>query len=191
MVNTRTGYTGGDGPRKPTYGSVSAGDGHTEALRVEYDPSRVSYEVLLETFFALHDPSMDATAQYKSAIWPQTASQAAAAQAAIAQRRAASERGVLTELLQSPSEFYAAEWYHQRFWLKNWIRLGLLAMYVLMSYLPPGVLPAPVVAATGIAAAASFLPQLLEWPRFLVTYALVVYDHLAGPSQSYAGGRGR
>lgn len=71
------------------------------------------------------------------------------------------------------------------------IRLGLLAMYVLMSYLPPGVLPAPVVAATGIAAAASFLPQLLEWPRFLVTYALVVYDHLAGPSQSYAGGRGR
>ena len=33
---------------------------------------------------------------------------------------ALTERGVLTELLQSPSEFYAAEWYHQRFWLKNW-----------------------------------------------------------------------
>ena len=63
----------------------------------------------METFFALHDPSMDATAQYKSAIWPQTASQAAAAQAAIAQRRAGAPHIFLLLFINAP----CGGWRHQ------------------------------------------------------------------------------
>jgi hypothetical protein len=58
--------------------------------RVEYDATRVSYEQLLDVFFSLHDPSEEQTAQYRSAIWPQTDAQQAAAQAALARTRAAS-----------------------------------------------------------------------------------------------------
>jgi peptide-methionine (S)-S-oxide reductase len=58
------GYTGADAPN-PTYNSVCRGDGHTEALRVEFDPTVISYEQLLDQFFDQHMPTRKSKAQYK------------------------------------------------------------------------------------------------------------------------------
>ena len=76
------GYTGGD-RENPTYGTVCNGDGHTEALRVEFDPNRVSYEKLLDVFMSEHDPCRPMTTQYQSAVWPQNDAQREAVLAAI------------------------------------------------------------------------------------------------------------
>lgn len=61
---TRVGYTGAEAPN-PTYNSVCRGDGHTEALRVEFDPKVISYEQLLDAFFDQHMPTRKSKAQYK------------------------------------------------------------------------------------------------------------------------------
>ncbi|KAK9830645.1 hypothetical protein WJX74_000089 [Apatococcus lobatus] len=80
VVKTSVGYTGGDNP-EPTYNTVCSNDGHTEAIKVVYDPSKVTYEELLQTFIKNHDPSRaSGKAQYKSAIWTHDESQQAAVQ---------------------------------------------------------------------------------------------------------------
>ena len=69
------GYTGGK-TENPTYGTVCGGDGHTEALKVEFDPRVISYDDLLNAFWEEHNPSgYKPKAQYKSAIWPTSESQ--------------------------------------------------------------------------------------------------------------------
>ena len=69
MVDTRVGYTGGTGSKKPSYKSVCRGDGHTEAILIEYDPKIVSYRKLLSIFFDLHDPLKEQKTQYSSSIF--------------------------------------------------------------------------------------------------------------------------
>ena len=64
---TLVGYTGGESS-SPTYESVCAGDGHTEALQIEYDPAVIEYEVLLKKFWTVHGYSENVKAQYKSAV---------------------------------------------------------------------------------------------------------------------------
>ena len=54
---------------EPTYNTVCRGDGHTEAIKIEYDPSIVSYDKLLDVFFKEHTPVRKSKAQYKSAVW--------------------------------------------------------------------------------------------------------------------------
>ena len=61
-MSTRVGYTGGDRSR-PTYGTVCSGDGHTEALLIEFDPKVVSFDDLLERFLSEHDPCLSLTTQ--------------------------------------------------------------------------------------------------------------------------------
>eukprot|EP00439_Symbiodinium_sp_Y106_P017611 s4358_g2.t1 len=68
VTRTVVGYTGGRNPR-PTYDSVCAGDGHTEAIRVEYDPDKVSYDKLLDVFYKGCGAESSGKPQYKSAIW--------------------------------------------------------------------------------------------------------------------------
>ena len=78
------GYAGAEGKsdtknidRAVTYQSVCSGDGNTEALKIRFDASKVTVEELLEVFFASHDATArTATAQYESAIWPQSEEQA-------------------------------------------------------------------------------------------------------------------
>lgn len=167
-MRTEVGYTGG-GNKAPTYGSVCAGDGHTEALRVEYDPDTVSYDKLLEVFWSLHNPSSRTTTQYKSAIWPQTPEQAEVVAAVIASKEEASVLPILTDIEQ-PKEFYRAEWYHQNYKFKNRIRWVLFAAYFAVSYLPVGTLPQQtlLVQALGAVLFASYLPQLLSvFEKFL------------------------
>lgn len=66
--HTAAGYTGGLGS-SPTYGSVCHGDGHTEAVRVEYDPSEISYEELLDSYWSQFVGPPAGKLQYRSVIW--------------------------------------------------------------------------------------------------------------------------
>jgi peptide-methionine (S)-S-oxide reductase len=128
VVSTQVGYAGGSTPN-PTYEEVCSGrTGHTEVVRVVFDPSRVSYQELLRMFWENHDPTQgmrqgnDVGTQYRSAssTYGEAQEQAARAsrdayQAALA---AAGHDSVSTEIAPA-AEFYYAEDYHQQYLHKN------------------------------------------------------------------------
>ncbi len=126
VVSTCVGYTGGSLP-SPTYGQVCTGrTGHTEVVRVEFDPSRISYEGLLDVFWRCHDPTQvnrqgpDYGYQYRSVIFCEDDSQMAAA-AASKQRFEATgrqPRPIATSIERSRA-FYEAEDYHQQYLAKR------------------------------------------------------------------------
>lgn len=117
VLETTVGYTGGD-LRNPSYERVATGTtGHVEAVRVEFDPSRTSYEALLEAFWELHDPTrprLGRRSRYRSAIFVHSSEQERAAQESLEARAEASGRPVLTEIRRAPL-FYRAEERHQRY----------------------------------------------------------------------------
>ncbi len=121
-----SGYTGGT-VKDPTYRQVCSGaTGHAEAVEVTFDPSVISYEDLLEIFFALHDPTTkdrqgaDVGTQYRSAIFYRSGAQKQAAEAMI--RRLDAEKvfpaPIVTEVLPAET-FYCAEDYHQNYFAEN------------------------------------------------------------------------
>src|SRR5215212_1718813 len=90
VKSVESGYTGGNSIN-PTYKQVCGGDtGHAEAIRITFDPEQISYDDLLDIFFATHDPTQlnrqgnDIGTQYRSAIFPQSPSQEAQARSVIA-----------------------------------------------------------------------------------------------------------
>ncbi len=126
--STSVGYAGGHTPN-PTYEEVCSGrTGHTEVVRVIYDPKRVSYAALLKVFFEAHDPTQgmrqggDIGTQYRSAIYTTTPAQKQTAETALAaygeKLRAAGFGAVTTEVREAPP-FYYAEHYHQQYLAKN------------------------------------------------------------------------
>lgn len=128
VFSTSAGYAGGVTPN-PTYEEVCTGrTGHTEVVRVIFDPAKVSFAALLKVFFENHDPTQgmrqggDTGTQYRSAIYTTSSAQAEAAAAALkaydAKLRAAGFGAVTTELRAAP-EFYYAEDYHQQYLAKN------------------------------------------------------------------------
>jgi len=128
VYSTSVGYAGGLTPN-PTYEEVCSGHtGHTEVVRVVYDPKRVSYETLLKVFWESHDPTQgmrqgnDVGTQYRSAIYWYTDAQRKAAEASRdAYQKVLTAAGygpITTELRQAP-EFYYAEDYHQQYLAKN------------------------------------------------------------------------
>ena len=161
MLRTRVGYTGGDSP-DPTYGSVCAGDGHTEALKVEFDPSVVSYEALLDRFLSVHDPCVPMTTQYQSAVWPQNAAQKDAVLRALDAAEAARGRPVYTKV-EPPKQFFNAEWYHRQYNKKNKLRLAAAAGVFLLNNAPHGSFPGQEQLKTVLGGAVflSLLPQLV------------------------------
>jgi len=107
VVSTRVGYTGGDAPA-PTYGSVCGGDGHTEAISIEFDPNVVTYDELLDRFWEEHNPSgYKPKAQYKSAIWPTTDAQLEIARASVEKIR--SKYGDVHTDVEPAKEWHDAE----------------------------------------------------------------------------------
>jgi peptide-methionine (S)-S-oxide reductase len=121
VKSVESGYTGGTVPN-PTYRQVCDGDtGHAEAIRVTFDPEQLSYDDLLDIFFATHDPTQlnrqgnDVGTQYRSAIFPLDEEQERQARAAI--ERANQELGgrVVTTI-EPKAEWYPAEDYHQDYW---------------------------------------------------------------------------
>ncbi|ABE10231.1 peptide-methionine (S)-S-oxide reductase [Escherichia coli D9] len=129
VYSTAAGYTGGYTPN-PTYREVCSGDtGHAEAVRIVYDPSVISYEQLLQVFWENHDPAQgmrqgnDHGTQYRSAIYPLTPEQDAAARASLERFQAAmlaadDDRRITTEIANA-TPFYYAEDDHQQYLHKN------------------------------------------------------------------------
>ncbi len=120
-----SGYIGGH-VRDPTYRQVCDGDtGHAEAVRVTFDPARVSFDSLLDVFFTVHDPTQlnrqgnDVGTQYRSAIFYDTPAQRAAADAKIAALVAKGKRVVTTVEPASAHVWYPAEEYHQCYVKRN------------------------------------------------------------------------
>jgi len=124
VTNATVGYTGGT-RLNPTYQDVCSGrTRHAEAVEVEFDPARVSYERLLEVFWQIHDPTTlnrqgpDVGTQYRSAIFYHDAEQKSAAEASKEKLQASCRRPIVTEI--TPAEtFYRAEEYHQRYLEKS------------------------------------------------------------------------
>jgi peptide-methionine (S)-S-oxide reductase len=121
VKSVESGYTGGT-VANPTYKQVCGGDtGHAEAIRITFDPEQISYDELLDIFFATHDPTQlnrqgnDVGAQYRSAIFPQDEDQERKAREAIA--RANQELGgrVVTTI-EPRGDWWPAEDYHQDYW---------------------------------------------------------------------------
>jgi len=122
ILGTSVGYTGGS-LENPTYEDVcSHKTGHAEAVRVEFDPARASYERLLEVFWDSHDPTQrnrqgpDVGTQYRSAIFYHSPEQKDAA-ARSKQRLEASgrfSRPIVTEIVEA-GKFWPAEEYHQQY----------------------------------------------------------------------------
>ena len=122
VVSTTAGYMGGT-LKNPTYQDVCTDrSGHAEVVEVEYDPFKVSYDELLNVFWANHDPTTlnrqgpDIGTQYRSVIFFHTPQQAAAAKAS-KERLAASgkyKRPVVTQIVPA-SDFWRAEEYHQQY----------------------------------------------------------------------------
>ncbi|MFH0981706.1 MAG: peptide-methionine (S)-S-oxide reductase MsrA, partial [Planctomycetota bacterium] len=107
----------------PTYRDVCSGrTGHAEVVEVVYDPSRISYDELLEVFWNCHDPTTlnrqgpDIGAQYRSTIFFHNADQESAARAAKekVQRSGRFERPLVTEITPA-TQFFKAEDYHQQY----------------------------------------------------------------------------
>jgi peptide-methionine (S)-S-oxide reductase len=128
VVSVESGYTGGT-TANPTYHDVSAGGtGHAEAVRVVYDPSKVSYPTLVDYFWHHIDPTVkdrqfcDVGNQYRSAIFYNDAAQKAIIDAS---KQAILKAGVVKQIwtqVVPASAFYPAEEYHQDYYKKNPIR---------------------------------------------------------------------
>ncbi|WP_066942248.1 peptide-methionine (S)-S-oxide reductase MsrA [Microtetraspora fusca] len=128
VVSTAVGYAGGYTPN-PTYEEVCTGlTGHTEAVRVVFDPKRVSFEELLKVFWEAHDPTQgmrqgnDVGTQYRSAIYTHGAEQEKAALASRdAYQRVLNEAGYghITTEIAPAGPFYFAEDYHQQYLERN------------------------------------------------------------------------
>jgi peptide-methionine (S)-S-oxide reductase len=125
---TAVGYAGGYTPN-PTYEEVCSGmTGHNEVVLVIYDPTQISYDKLLQTFWESHDPTQgmrqgnDAGTQYRSGIYTYGPAQAAAAarskDAFEPQLKQAGHGAITTEIVAAP-EFFYAEDYHQQYLGKN------------------------------------------------------------------------
>ena len=126
VLDTTVGYTGGHF-KDPTYKDVCSDQtGHAEAIQVEFDPSVISYEELLDVFWKIHDPTTlnrqgpDLGTQYRSAVFFHNREQEAAA-IALKERLQNSKRHknlIVTEIVPA-SDFYPAEDYHQRYFEKR------------------------------------------------------------------------
>jgi peptide-methionine (S)-S-oxide reductase len=120
------GYAGGATPN-PTYEAVCTGTtGHAEVIRIEYDPSQVTYRQLMTVFFGSHDATTlnrqgnDVGTQYRSAIFPTTPEQSAEAKAFIEELEHSAAGGdPIVTSVEENAIFYPAEDYHKNYYANN------------------------------------------------------------------------
>jgi peptide-methionine (S)-S-oxide reductase len=126
VLSATVGYIGGH-TDNPTYQDVCTDrTGHAEAVEVEYDPAKISYDALLDAFWAMHDPTTpnrqgpDVGTQYRSAIFYHDAEQEAAARASRDRigKSGKFRRPIVTEIVPAAT-FYRGEEYHQRYHEKH------------------------------------------------------------------------
>lgn len=119
VMETSVGYAGGT-VKDPTYEMVCGGaTGHAEATRVVFDPAKVPYEKLLETFWRIHDAAARGTGQYRSAIFYTTPGQKAAVERSKAAFDDAHPKHKAVTQIAPAGEFYKAEEYHQKYFQKH------------------------------------------------------------------------
>lgn len=126
VLDVRPGYCGGT-TKNPTYAQVSQGNtGHAEVIRIEYDPSLISYRDLLTVFFGSHDPTTrnrqgnDVGTQYRSVIFYTTPDQKNEAELFIKEINDSNSVGaVVTTELEPLNVFYEAEEYHKNYYENN------------------------------------------------------------------------
>ena len=132
VFSVTSGYTGGTEPN-PTYEQVSSGKtGHAESVQVVYDPSKISYQQLLDVFWMNVDPTTpnaqfaDHGSQYRSAIFYHTEEQQRLAEVSkdALQRSGKFDKPIVTQIVPATA-FYPAEEYHQDYYKKNAIRYKL------------------------------------------------------------------
>jgi peptide-methionine (S)-S-oxide reductase len=124
VVSVESGYMGG-AAANPTYEQVCAGTtGHAEVVRLEFDPSVISYRDLLEIFFTIHDPTTlnrqgnDVGTQYRSVIFTTSPEQEATARKVMAEMAAVWDAPIVTQLLPAET-WYKAEDYHQNYFAQH------------------------------------------------------------------------
>ena len=126
VTKTAAGYAGGSLPN-PTYEQVCTDrTGHAEVVQVEFDPSQISYDELLNVFWDNHDPTQlnrqgpDFGTQYRSVIFYHSPEQEAAARASIERLQSSGRyrRPIVTQVEPAPT-FYPAEEYHQQYLAKR------------------------------------------------------------------------
>ena len=126
VLDTTVGYTGGT-LENPRYENVKTGrSGHAESLQIVFDPSKISYQAILEYFFRLHDPTTanrqgnDVGSQYRSAIFYHSDEQKKIAESVKTSIEASGKwrRPTVTEIVAA-TPFYSAEEYHQDYLRKN------------------------------------------------------------------------
>ena len=132
VVDTAVGYEGGE-LETPTYEQVCTGNtGHVEVVQVEFDPSRVGYEDLVQKYFELHDPTQlnrqgpDVGWQYRSVIFTEDDDQAAKAREVLEANRGRFRDPIVTEI-EPAKPFWRAEEYHQCYLQKRHSGTGLLS----------------------------------------------------------------
>jgi peptide methionine sulfoxide reductase msrA/msrB len=132
VIDVISGYTGGD-TEKPTYDEVSSGGtGHLEAVQVRYDPTKITYKKLLDTFWRHVDPTdaggqfVDRGSQYRTAIFYHNEEQKRLAEESRDQLNESGrfDKAVATEITMVQT-FYRAEDYHQDYYKKNPVRYKL------------------------------------------------------------------
>ena len=126
VVETRVGYAGGN-KTNPDYEEVSSGKtGHAESVEVKFDPKKVTYEQLLNSFFKMHDPTTlnrqgnDVGTQYRSAIFFENDEQKTEAEKFKAKvEKSGAWKAPITTEIKKADHFYLAEEYHQKYLVKN------------------------------------------------------------------------
>ena len=115
MIRTRVGYAGGT-KDNPTYYNLG---GHSETIQIDYDPTQISYEELLNVFWDSHTPTAPSfSQQYKSIIFYHNEEQKRLAFETKEQLESELKVRIYTELVPS-GEFYLAEAYHQKYYLRQ------------------------------------------------------------------------
>ncbi len=124
ITDVTCGYTGGKSPN-PTYEQVCDGNtGHAEVVSIEFDPSVITSDDVLDIFFTVHDPTQlnrqgnDIGTQYRSGMFYSSPEQKEIFQAAIERAKEIWGEGIVTEVTPL-GDFYRAEEYHQDFFAKN------------------------------------------------------------------------
>jgi len=129
VISTTSGYMGGS-KKNPTYKEVSSGvTGHTEIVQIVYDPTKVSYERLLEQFWVNHDPTVkdrqfcDVGSQYRPSVFYYDDEQKRLAEASKVKWEQSKpfKQPIVTPIVQA-TEFWPAEEYHQDYYTKNPVR---------------------------------------------------------------------
>lgn len=127
VISAVSGYAGG-AKETANYGAVTSGStGHAEAVKVTFDPAKISYGEILQIYFSVaHDPTQlnrqgpDRGTQYRSAIFPQNADQAKFAKTYISELNAARVyNGAIVTKIETDKPFYPAENYHQDYMTNN------------------------------------------------------------------------